>query len=50
MLRLPALAQTLMTRAMREKLMGGGPKAQHSTALVRVRMPEGLLLQVCPTG
>lgn len=37
--------QVLMTRAMKEKLMGGGPKANYSTALVRVRMPEGLLLQ-----
>ena len=40
--------QVLMTRAMREKLMGGGPKANYSTALVRVRMPEGLLLQAGP--
>ena len=40
--------QVLMTRAMREKVMQGGPKAQHHAALVRVRMPEGLLLQVRP--
>ena len=39
--------QVLMTRSMREKVLGGGPRAQHSAALVRVRMPEGLLLQVC---
>ena len=37
--------QVLMTKAMRERQSSGSRTA--SSASIRVRMPEGLLLQVC---
>ena len=38
---------TLMTRAMRDRLaVGGKPRKAHTFATVRIRLPEGLLLQV----
>ncbi|BDA46192.1 probable UBX domain-containing protein 6 [Coccomyxa sp. Obi] len=40
------LDQTLMTRAYREKLAGGQKEQSNSTyAVVRIRLPEGLILQ-----
>ena len=38
--------QMMMTKAMREKLKAG-QKPNYSQAIVRVRLPEGLLLQGC---
>ena len=36
-----------MTRAMRDRLaVGGKPRRAHTSATVRIRLPEGLLLQV----
>ncbi len=35
----------MMTRAMREKLAGKGAAPVHTYATVRIRMPEGLILQ-----
>eukprot|EP00884_Botryococcus_braunii_P021422 jgi/Botrbrau1/7964/Bobra.9_2s0116.3 len=39
------LEQTLMTRAMREKLMGSAPQRSYKHSTIRVRLPEGLILQ-----
>ena len=39
--------QMLMTRAMREKLKVGSKPAAYKKSVVRVRLPEGLLLQGC---
>ena len=39
----------LMTRAYREKLANKPLASSYTYAVVRVRLPEGLLLQVMPT-
>ena len=39
----------MMTRAYREKLANKQPNTSYTFAVVRVRLPEGLLLQVCHT-